>query len=423
MLASVIIVREVKCQMMRVIFDFLRERICQSGISPVAHRDRQARAFDIAPCMFRLHDLWSLTYRTKMGILRLALGGGNETMSTFTKQQPPAPATPAPRVPPAAPIQINPQTILSQLKIADGRKQLAAIEKERGTRVLSLVYNESPPTPAGLGFPVIGPLEVVLQQMGRAEKLDLLLRTTGGLTEVPWRIISLLREFTDHLGVIVSKIAMSGGCHIAIAGDDLVMGPFSILGSVDPTRAHHLLPKDPNTNQPMPTSVQDLKHCMEFVKDQFKDQPEAERDFSVILTELFKHVHPLALGALEQSYSLARLITEKALRTRKTALSDDRIKEVVDRLAGRYFSHAFPISRSEVESDLGLPVVRPDAELSAAIEDYEKYYLNEFQRGVSIAPNMMRVGGLMETTGVGFAIVQITRPVATLVSDSWLKFR
>jgi ClpP class serine protease len=153
------------------------------------------------------------------------------------------------------------QTLINQLAIADATAQISAIEQARGSRVICLTYNDQPPGACNIAFAVTFALQDALSQMGRVPKLDLVLRTNGGAAEVPWRIVTLLREFTDELGVIVSGFALSGGCHIAIAADDLVMGPFSMLGPVDPTRNHPLLPKDAK-DQPIPTSVQDLKHCI-----------------------------------------------------------------------------------------------------------------------------------------------------------------
>jgi hypothetical protein len=322
------------------------------------------------------------------------------------------------------PINVTPQTIIAQLGIASAVPLITAIEQKRGTRVICLVYNEAPPFPAALAFPVIPTFENVLAQMGKVPKLDLLLRTTGGVTEVPWRIISLLREFTDELGVIVSRIALSAGCHIAIGADHLVMGPFATLGSVDPTRQHQLLPLDPKTKEPIPTSVQDLKHCIQFVREQLGESY-PQQNLALIISELFKYINPLALGALEQSYNLSRLITEKVLKRRKTPPPEEKVKKIVDILSGLYFSHSFLISRNEVETDLGLTVTRPDDELSARIGAYENYYLAEFQKMVPAAPGAaekVHVGGLLETTAGGWVISQLIK-ADKVTNDPWLKFR
>jgi hypothetical protein len=349
-------------------------------------------------------------------------------MLTSTKQPgPPTMPRPAAAAQLSVQQQFSPQTLIAQLKIADAHAKIEALERKRGSRLICLTYNETIPQLAPvLAPPVIGALEQVLAEMGRVPKLDLMLRTTGGMTEVPWRIVCLLREFTDELGVIVSRFALSGGCHIALSADDLVMGPFSTLSSVDPTRQHPLLSRDPATGQPIPTSVQDLKHCILFIREQLGGSADTQIP-ETIISELFKYVNPLALGALEQSYALSRLITEKVLKTRKkTPLKPDQINNIVEMLSGRYFSHAFLISRGEVESDLGLPVTRPDDELNHLITDFESYYLPEFQKMEPVAAgavDKLHIGGLLESTKSGHAIVQLVRPDGSLGFDPWVKFR
>ena len=276
-----------------------------------------------------------------------------------------------------------------------------------------------------MAFPVTTALDQILSAMGKVPKLDLLLRTTGGAAEIPWRIVSLLREFTDVLGVIVSGFALSGGCHIAIAADELVMGPSAMLGPVDPTRNHPLLPKDPK-NETIPTSVQDLKHCIQFIQEQLGDSY-AQQNLAVIVSELFKYINPLALGALEQTYNLSRLITRKVLATHREKLPEKEIDNIIDILSGKYFSHAFPISRADVESDLRLHVTRPDEELITLIRNFETQYLAEFQKAVPVAPNtsdpVIHVGGLLQTTEVGQAIAIVKKRDGTQISDAWIKFR
>src|SRR5258708_38292567 len=162
---------------------------------------------------------------------------------------------------------------------------------------------------------------------------------------------------------------MSGATHLAIGGDNLVMSPFSALGSVDPTRNHPLLPRDTQGN-PSPASVQDLKHCMDFVKENVKK----DEALGPLVAQIFSQVHPLAIGAIEQSYKLGRLITEKVLATRKKKLSADRVNAIVKRLAGEYYFHGYPISRAEGESYLELSITKtePGDSLFNAMEAVNK---------------------------------------------------
>jgi hypothetical protein len=323
-------------------------------------------------------------------------------------------------------LQIDTNALVGLLDLGQARSLIEPIEKKReGTRLLCVVYNDRGPLQAMLMPAVLNPLTAILAKIGKVASLDVFLRSTGGITEVPWRIVTLLREFSDRLSIIVPSMALSGATHLAIAGDELVMTPFSVLGSVDPTRNHQLLPKDA-AGKPIPTSVEDLKHCIRFIREQLGDSYQ-DQDLAMIISELFKYINPLAIGALEQSYNLSKLITRKCLTTRREPLAEDKIEKIVNQLAGGYYSHSFLISRAEVESDLGLPVRRPDAELTELISRLENYYVERFVKDPQAlpAPNSqlrVRLGGVVQVANNGWAIAQIIKPDGELVIDPWIPF-
>jgi len=218
----------------------------------------------------------------------------------------------------------------------------------------------------------------VLQNIGKTDHLDLFLYTTGGATEVPWRIVSLIREFCSDFTAIIPFIALSAGTHIALGANQILMSEISTLGPVDPTTRHALLPKDDN-KQPIPVSVEDLKNCIKFIVQQLKDQGEELKytpaDMTNIVSELFKHIEPLAIGAVERAYGLSRLVTRKVLETHLDPIKDkEKIDEVVKKIGGEYFSHSFPITRRDVEQELKLKVEKPDADLFRKIWSLYEYY-------------------------------------------------
>jgi len=236
--------------------------------------------------------------------------------------------------------QIDMGQLVQAFNLSSAKPIIEDLEQKRpGSKLLTIVYNDMPPVPSILAPPVLMPLQNILSFMGKIPQIDVFLRSTGGITEIPWRIVTMLREFTDKLGVIVPSIALSGATHIAMAADELVMSPFAVLGSVDPTRNHPLLPKDAE-GKPIPTSVEDLKHCVNFIREQLGESY-SQQNLALIISELFKYINPLALGALEQSYNLSKLISRKCLKSRKKALTDEHIEAVVQQLAGGYFSHSF----------------------------------------------------------------------------------
>lgn len=320
-------------------------------------------------------------------------------------------------------IQLDRNAISQLMDLGQAGPIIDAIERKRGgTKLLALVYNEAPPVPSMFTTALLSPLSILISNMGKVKKLDLFLRATGGRTEIPWRIVTLLREFADELAVIIPSIALSGATHISIAGDELVMSPFSMLGSVDPTRNHPLLPKD-TSGQPIPISVEDLKHCIAFVREQLGESY-PQQNLALIISELFKYINPLALGALEQSYNLSKLITSKCLKSRKVQLDEKQIEKIVELLASGYFSHSFLISRSEVENELGLTVTKPDEELVQLMKSLEDFYLERFHNMKQLpAPNSnlnMRVGAVIQLSSAGYAIAQILQPDGKLVVDPWL---
>jgi len=312
----------------------------------------------------------------------------------------------------------------SQLRVPDMSAAISAIERQRGSRVICMCYSERAPVP-GLAFPAAAVLEQVLTQLGRVPKLDLVFRNSGGSPEAAWRLISILREFTDHLTVIVSRFALSAGCYFAMAADELVLSPFAALSPVDLTRQHALLPKDGN-NQPIAASVQDYKSCIQMIREQLGNSP-SQGSLVRILPELFSYINPLALGALEQSYNLSRLITRKALQSRRNKLDEPHIQRIVDQLTGQYFSHDFQISRADVENDLGLPVAKWPDELMSLVANLENQCSAVLQRTVVLSPeaqdSLGRAGALLQTTQSGWAIMQILKRDGAYVSDAWLRFR
>ena len=312
--------------------------------------------------------------------------------------------------------------VAGQLPVAPNREAIERIEGLRGSRLVTLVLPG-----ASLDDGCIGPLYDQLKGIGHAARLDLLIWSGGGKTETPWRIVSLIREFCDHFGVLVPFQAHSAATHIAVGADEIVMGPRGELSPVDPTRTHPLLPgqRDPDTGNegpPVPTSVQDLRHCVEFVTaelarmrhgGQEEDQgPQVDAvpwslhvSASDIVRALFNRVHPLAIGAIEQSYRLGRLITQKMLATHLDPEADKRkIEHVVQALSDEYRSHQYPICRREVRDDLGLNVTFAESDLLAGMETLIGYYSQmlqaEYREGETSGPPIpIRNVGFIDASG------------------------
>jgi hypothetical protein len=217
-----------------------------------------------------------------------------------------------------------------------------------------------------------------LRRIGRQEKLGLWLSSRGGATEVPWKIVSLFREYCDSFAVLVPYRAHSSATLVCMGADELVLTPMSELGPIDPSRRHPLLPTVDNrdgTKTPVTVSVQDLRHVLEFLQRQIGEDlpPEVAAQ---VYTALFEYVHPLAIGALEQSWALANQIGTRILSTHV----DDpkKVEKIVSHLADYYKSHLYQINRHEAQ-EIGLNVRdATESEASAMWDLYLAYSRIQF---------------------------------------------
>src|ERR1700737_796077 len=82
-----------------------------------------------------------------------------------------------------------------------------------------------------------------LRRIGKQKRLALWLSSRGGASEVPWKVVSLLREFADSLQVLLPYRAASAATVIALGADQIVMTEMAELGPIDPSRWHPLLPQ------------------------------------------------------------------------------------------------------------------------------------------------------------------------------------
>lgn len=263
----------------------------------------------------------------------------------------PAPPPPAPALPPQAEAAPAPNPVEEEKAALDAL--IKKLETARNSRVL--VYWTSPI--ARIAEPVVMPLYDQLSKIGKVERLDLFLQTGGGDTEMPWRIVSLIREYCSHFGVLVPHRAASSGTLLALGANEIVMTPLSVLGPIDPSRSHPLLPRREGQDEAEPISVQDMRHAMQFINEAAgEDKKYTPEAMAQIFSALFDKIHPLVIGAIEQSYALSKLIGTRCLETHMDRDgADEKIKSIVDTLCDDFKSHAYQIPRREAER-IGLKV-------------------------------------------------------------------
>ncbi len=124
---------------------------------------------------------------------------------------------------------------LSFEQLGAARKiQLGRISELRGGRDV-LVYAadlNKGAAPISISYADILPIQDQLDNLS-GEALDLILETPGGSGEVTEDIVRLVRAKYEEVAVIVPGWAKSAGTILAMAGDEILMGPASALGPID----------------------------------------------------------------------------------------------------------------------------------------------------------------------------------------------
>lgn len=260
------------------------------------------------------------------------------------------------------------------------------IEKTRKSRVF--VYWTSPLARMADGS--VPPLYDQLAAAGDMDHLDLVLHTGGGDAEIPWRMVSLIREFAKKFSVIIPHRAASAGTALALGADEIIMTKLAVLGPIDPSRGHPLLPASAG-GVPEPVSVQDMRHAMQFIREagqvnaEFEYTPEA---MAQIFTALFDKLHPLAIGAIEQSYALAKIVATRCLETHMNGPNAaNEIEKIVDKLCDDYKSHAYQIPRCEAKS-IPLKVKDAPKRLEDQVMRLHRHYVSRPMLPPNLAPGM-----------------------------------
>ncbi|MGD0837484.1 MAG: serine protease [Polyangia bacterium] len=241
---------------------------------------------------------------------------------------------------------------------ADRKKIIESIEGIRKSRVISYVTSDRGNANANISKDASPFIHDFLSEIGPTERIDLLLYTAGGDTLAAFGICQLLREYCNHLGVLVPFRCHSAGTLIALGADDIVMTRGATLSPIDPSVAGPLSPAvevGPGQRQLVPVSVETVAGFKDLVMKDWKLRGE---NLCAAFKALADKVHPLALGdvyrARQQIEFLAKTLLEVAHRE-----DSNKIRRIVSTFARELGSHDYPITRSSARRLLG-PQVAPD---------------------------------------------------------------
>src|SRR5260370_6117516 len=146
-------------------------------------------------------------------------------------------------------------------------------------------------------------LQALVSASPEKRRIDLYLYSLGGDVSVPWRIVTMIREFCDEFCVLIPYKAYSAATMIALGADQIVMGKKTELGPIDPTLVRSIISEA--ATPPAEISVEDVTSYISFMRE--KANISDQNALAQIVSQLADHLTPLTLGSVNRQYSHIRL--------------------------------------------------------------------------------------------------------------------
>jgi len=266
------------------------------------------------------------------------------------------------------------------------------IEAHRKSKVITYITSTRPNSEVQMAIDCIRKFYehlIFIKQEDREKiTIDLLIVSNGGDGTVPWRLVTLLREYSKEFNVLIPYRAFSAATLTALGADKIYMHPMGMLGPTDPTVANPFNPDDPkNPQQKIGISVEDVTSYIALIREDAGIQHEDE------LIQAFKilaeKVHPLALGNVKRSLSHSNMMAQKLLSLHMNKATDQHhIDEIAENLTSKLYYHGHPINRKEAKQ-IGLKNISdPDEKLEQLMWNLYSEYEKEIKSDEPFDPAM-----------------------------------
>ena len=239
------------------------------------------------------------------------------------------------------------------------KELIEELEQIRQSKVIVYFTGDRHPLGARIAEDAVRPLydhllSLEFKKDANIKRIDLFLYSRGGDVSVPWRIVSMIREFCDEFNVLIPYRAQSAATLLSMGADSIVMGKKAELGPIDPTLVKASIGE--TAVPPQEIAVEDVNSFLSFVRERanINDQDAV----ASMLTSLVKQIGPLTLGSVNRQHHHIRLVARKLLTSRRDKLDEEKISTIIETLTEKIYSHGHAIGRREAK-DIGLPVEYP----------------------------------------------------------------
>jgi hypothetical protein len=213
----------------------------------------------------------------------------------------------------------------------------------------------------------------LLEKIGPQKKIYLFIKSSGGNGQASLRLVNLLRQYCDEMIAVAPLECASAATMIALGANEIHMGPMAYLTPVDTSLTHALSPID-RDNDRVSVSLDELTRVVRLWEAQKSDSSENPYQ------ELFKHVHPLVIGAVDRAESLSIMLCKELLAYH--IKEDEEAAKIASALNEKYPSHGYPILFEEAKR-IGLKVSRLSPEINSLLLELNQLYSEMGQRATT----------------------------------------
>jgi ClpP class serine protease len=243
---------------------------------------------------------------------------------------------------------------------------ISKIESHRKSRVICYLTSNRQNADVGINKDVIPIFLDHLRRIGKRDKIDVFIYTSGGDTLAAFGVARLIREFSPRLGVLIPMQCHSAGTLLALGANDIVMTAGATLSPIDPSVVGALNPAveiAPGQRQMVPLSVETVAGFKDLVTRDWDIK--GEDALVAAFKTLAEKVHPLALGDVYRARNQIEMLARTLMQAHRT--DSDTVEHVIKKLARELGSHDYPISRMEARELLKSQVAAEDETLEALL--------------------------------------------------------
>lgn len=178
--------------------------------------------------------------------------------------------------------------------------------------------------------------------MGNQKKLDLYILSPGGFANPAYKISRLFQKYSEEkFSVLVPYYAKSATTILSLGADEIVMGPASELGPIDP----QLISKDN-----FQISALTLKESLDYITEAIRKDPET----APLYVPVMDKINLMELGYFEREIESAKQYATELLTSRKVnTLESKEAKKVANKFVKEYKTHNFVIDAKMAHDLLG----------------------------------------------------------------------